>query len=572
MDIKVRMGQGSSVTENRSNVDQRLKNFSSNSDALRYFNEKALRFLTTPELVAFRSKIGGKKLTENISNEEITKWLHMPSDNIVLREVFYNFIRVLSNFPLIREGFDNVTGFGLLKSIVLIDHERCRKYLGLKSYNQTRLMFIGLATSKSIKEDYESTDSSPSRTSLNEVNSFRHYDRISVDELMIPATYLQEFITWLLLLTTHCPTNNCEFPADHVYREWPTYKNSAMNILRSMDPSLVSTGEPHSINYEQFSNTITTVIPDIFAPLERIMEHFLYQESDLVFAEFQNNLSTSKLMNQALIAQLALSLPKELAFSKLQKLYVGRESGFSMRSLQAKVFKWMAPTVILVSGKCILNDEEYSIKNTRYKKFLQEFPKLKDDSQHLNEAQLHKNKVIFAVYISENWKVTNKGYFGGPGTRIIQISPTCDLFKATQPDVVYFNTVGGGIGIGSKQPTIKGLNKSYSPGNVSLTLDSTLEFAVFRHVGNGGTISPGMLISKNNSEDKPFEIRMLLQDVEVWGCGGEKELQEQMKQWQWEETEAKRRQQINLRSMGEDRALLVMAGILGEHSQSGGSM
>ena len=55
------------------------------------------------------------------------------------------------------------------------------------------------------------------------------------------------------------------------------------------------------------------------------------------------------------------------------------------------------------------------------------------------------------------------------------------------------------------------------------------------------------------------------------GCGGEKELEEQVKLWQWEEMEAKRRQHINLQSMGEDRALLEMAGLVGQH-QSGGSV
>lgn len=561
------MGQSTSAEKG----DESMQQFNSNSDVLRYFNQKALKLFTVPELVAFKSRLNGKSLADSISNEELTDWLHLPTNNIVLREMFYNFIRVLSNFPLVKDGFDNVTGIGILKSIVLIDHARCRKYVDTKSYDPARLMFIALSTSKTTKEDYESSISSPSGDSLNVVSSFKNYNKIAVDDLTIPATYLQEFLAWLLLLTTHCPTNNCKFPGDYIYAKWSTYKSSATSLLRSMDPSFTPNGELHFITYKQFSNVIKTIIPDIFAPLERAMEHLLYQESDLVAFDFQNNLSSSKLINQALIAQLSTSLTKELSFSKLQKLYVGAESGFSMRSLQAKVFKWMAPTIILISGKCILNDEEYFVKNPRYKKFLQEFPKLKDSDQHLNEHQLKKNKVIFAVYVAEPWRVTNKGFFGGPGTKIIQLSPTHEVFKASRPDVVYFNTLGGGIGIGDMQPTIKGLTKSYCPGNVSLTLDSTLEFAVFRHVGGGGSLEPGILLTKNQIENKSFEIRLLVQEVEVWGCGGEKELEEQLKQWQWEESEAKRRQQINLRSIGEDRALLELAGIVG-HSQSGGSI
>lgn len=568
------MGQQTSAQNNHGrSASNEKRQVSSNADIIKIFNHKALEQFTVVELIAFKSKINNKELSAAILDEELTRWLHLPYENLALRETFYNFIRVLSNFPIMKDSFENVTGTGLLKAIALINHDRCKRYVGSKNYNQLKLFFIALSLKKTIKEEAGTPSSTSSEEIHNTDNAVKHYNSIDVEELTIPAESLLQVLAFLLLLSKYCSTNNCQFPPKAVFEEWSLYKNAAMSFLRSMDSDIASHPESHYITYEQFTKTITTIIPNIFQPLERLVEHMLYQECDLVprLEESVCNLTHSKSLTQVLLTQLATAIPKEMEFSKLQKLYIGRESGFSMRSLQAKVFKWMAPTILLVIGKPILNDNEYCTKNPRYRKFLQEYPKLKDDDQNLSDLHLQKNKAIFAVYIAEPWKITNKEYFGGPGTTIVQLSPRQDIFKASKNDVVYFNTIGGGIGIGNKQPNIKTATKSYAPGNVSLTLDNTLEFATFRHIGYGGALSPGLLLTKSHMEDRSFEIRLLVQEVQVWGCGGEKELEEQHKKWEWEEAEAKRRQQINLRSMGEDRALLEMAGIIGQ-AQSGGSM
>ena len=294
-------------------------------------------------------------------------------------------------------------------------------------------------------------------------------------------------------------------------------------------------------------------------------------DSDLIDHETMP-MNNSKLMSEPLLAQLATVLPKELFLSKLQKLYVGRESGFSMRSLQSKCFNWEAPSILLVSGMLISDDLQYAKeKNPRYGKFLEQYPKLKEEQQHLDACHSQRKKATFAVYIDDPWRVTNKEFFGSMNSMIIQLAPRQDVFHASKPNMIYFNTVGGGIGFGNKQPLISNAHKKYIPGNVSLTIDSTLEFAVFRHIGYGGAFKPSALLTKRGKEDESFEIKFIIQDVEVWGCGGEKELQEQIKKLEWEEAEAKRRQHINLKSLGEDRALLEMAGLVGQ-SQSGGSM
>lgn len=84
---------------------------------------------------------------------------------------------------------------------------------------------------------------------------------------------------------------------------------------------------------------------------------------------------------------------------------------------------------------------------------------------------------------------------------------------------MYFNTIGGGIGVGSEQPIVKQNDIKFIPGNISLTMDSSLEFGVFRHVGAGGGFKTSLL---DKDDSKSFEIRFIIQNVEVWGCGGKR--------------------------------------------------
>lgn len=563
--------QTSSQTDHANATGHEREQFTSNADLMQYFNKRALSLFSVTEIAAFKTRFEGRPLNGTVKLADLTRWLHLPEDNALLCQLIYDYTRVLSNFPLVKDGFEEVTGIGLLKAILLTDPVKCHKYVGIKNYDHLKLLFIAFSTNKSVKEEL----SSESLTSLEEGDNLRKvirgYNGIAIEELSLSAKSLLQILTLLLLLTSYCPTGNCAFPDVTAFGEWISHKQAATNILRAMNPDTTSISDSQYVTFDQFSNTIKSIMPTVFRPLQKFMEHLLYQEVDLVACPHNNLKNGSKLMTQAVLAQLSVSLPNKLSVSNLQKLYVGSESGFSMRSLQAKVFKWMAPTVLLLSGKCILDDDEYSKSNPRYRKFLSEFPKLKDGEPNPFNFSSNKTKVTFAIYIPEPWRVTNKEFFGGLGTTIVQLAPTQDVFKAVKDGAIYFNTIGGGIGIGDDQPHIKATSKSYSVGNVSLTVDNTLEFAVFRHAGYGGTFGPSSRLTQINKEDRAFEIRFLMQHVEVWGCGGEKELEEQYKKWQWEEAEAKRRQQINLRSIGEDKALLEMAGIIG-HSQSGGSI
>ncbi|CAL9729652.1 restriction of telomere capping protein 5 [Monosporozyma unispora] len=573
------MGQTTS-TETSITAGSQLQ-FLSRDDMRLFYDNKAMKQFTTLELFSFKHKIGKDDFLETVSDESIIQWLQVPTNNGPLIQIILNMIRLYSNFPFVNSSFEDITGVGLLKTILLLDKERCHKFIGNKTYDQLTLLFISLALNESNVSKNEDTSikaekdtTSDEKFSYN--NIIKDYDNVSLQDLTVDNRIILQFIQWVLVLWHNVPRENSTVDSKDLSDTWSKYKTMSTNILRTMN--CYDMDNHNTITHDEFVNVILTFLPNFLIPLSNIFKHLLYKEAELQdHSLFKINFDDTKLMTKELMSTLTLMIPPtHFPITKIQKLYVGRESGFSMRSLQSKVFRWLAPSILLVSGMRIVDDLEYGQnKNPRYTKFLDEYKKLKDEDQNINESLLKKRKVIFAICIKEPWRVTNKEQFGGEGTTIYQLSPWIDVYKAKKPNVIYFNTIGGGIGIGNEQPILNSKSKKYKPGNVSLTLDNSLEFGVFRHVGYGGSINPGLLdtVHKEESESsrQSFELKFLIQDVEVWGCGGEKELAEQLKQLEWEEAEAKRRQQVNLKSLGEDRALLEMAGLVGQH-QSGGSM
>lgn len=572
------MGQTSSIEANNfsNNSANTLK---SRKTVLLQYNNIVVKQFTKLELLSFKDKIGTENLSEPLSDEDIINWLNIPKDNDFLIITILKMIRVYSNFPLISSQPTDITGIGLLKTILLLDREKFNKFVGNDSFRYITLLFISLAVDHSPHTFTKSENLSDDKkvlegTLINLKETIETYDNIQLEELSISSDRLLPFFQWMLSIWYLSPHDNSIVNATEIRRNMEDYKQICLNILRTMK---YNNNNNNNITHKQFVNVLSMYLPNFWKPISIIFKHLLYKTNELQDSSSSRiTFKETKLMTKGLLSLLTLMIPQNhFLISNIQKLYVGRECGFSMRSFQSKVFKWLAPTILLISGTRIIDDIEYARqKNPRYSKFLEEYKVLKDDEQSIETSLMKKRKVVFAVIIKEPWKITNKGYFGGEGTTIYQLSPWIDRYRVTKPNVVYFNTIGGGIGIGNEQPIIKSTYKRYVPGNVSLTLDNSLEFGVFRHIGYGGIINPGSLnhIDEGDSNcTNTFEIKFSIKEVEVWGCGGEKELAEQIKLLEWEEAEAKRRQQINLKSLGEDRALLEMAGLVGQH-QSGGSM
>ena len=122
-------------------------------------------------------------------------------------------------------------------------------------------------------------------------------------------------------------------------------------------------------------------------------------------------------------------------------------------------------------------------------------------------------------------------------------------------------------------------------------MDDSLTYAAFTHDsrGGGGAFAPSTLPSSCRlapaPRDRPAEAPsppkpqrdwqdvFEVDQVEVYGLGGEDVLDAQRRAWQWEDREAERRRGLQLRTgdVEADRELLKMAGLVGE-GRSGGSM
>ncbi|AET39776.1 Rtc5p Ecym_4764 [Eremothecium cymbalariae DBVPG len=566
------MGQNAS-SRSAESVEGRLI-FRDEKEILEFFDNQAVRQLHGLELVAFQNNIGlDADLKDYLSCEFLVQLCKLPRHKYGFVKVFYQMIGNASKFPLMGGGAgeDVPTFVGLVKACLLFDYKKLLKYAQCKTYDQVSLIFILLALEPHAKVSKKELGRPPSSYDARKI--MESFNDINLETIEVSADDLLQFMTFLLVITKYCIFENVEVNPS-IYENWKDYESQALNILRTMNPCIVSYSDAakNVVTLAQFKDCITAVCPNLLTPLGVFMKHVLYKSEHLVSDSGATiNDRSSTVMTDPLLAQLCTLWPKHIIYQNLKKLFIAKQSGFSIRSFQAKVVNWMAPSILLVSGMKIMDDSKLLAKNQRYKSFLQEYPKLKDEDQKADSIVGGKRKVTFAVFVHEAWKVTNKEQFGNLKTLILQLSPRQEVFQASKNGNIYFNTVGGGIGIGNSQPVIKSSGKKYFPGNVSLTIDPSFEFGVFRNVGHGGSISPGKLFLERPDVEQSLECRFIIQDVEVWGCGGDKEFEAQLKQWEWEEAESERRQYINLSSIGEDKALLEMVGLVGHH-QSGGSL
>jgi len=184
--------------------------------------------------------------------------------------------------------------------------------------------------------------------------------------------------------------------------------------------------------------------------------------------------------------------------------------------------------------------------------------------------------LVFGLYLSKPWKQTHKECIGDEKSLLFQLEPTHEVFHASTVNSEYVSftkspTSHPGIGVGCPHPRAKaaaGLGTHVELGAVSLRLDASFEFGIFTHRDGGGGAFHNSQTRRHDWQDR-FEIESL----EVWGLGGDDEAKAQRERWAWEEREAEARRRVNIGKgdIEADRALLEMAGIIGQN-RSGGSV
>jgi hypothetical protein len=430
--------------------------------------------------------------------------------------------------------------------------------------------------------------------SMDATEVFKQGEQSNVHHSIIPTDNLLKLVELLLLIAPIDPQQSISSLAPDLSSDRVEELRQAANVI------LASFGvEKHpGVTYRTFNNVVSLCLPHLFNGLHPLFEHFLFaKDFDLSKRKHDSTSPTKEskpvipppkpvtepepvlrdpgeILNLTILSQLSFFIEGNQLFRRLRPLYSGNRHGFSMGSLEKQVFNWRAPTILLVKGR-LLPPKATSTRERTLEDMLapKRFPNSVSDTA-TNQT------LVYGAYISQQWKHTGKACFGDVETKLFQLSPIHDVFSASpySQDYVYFNKSPinpPGLGLGTSIPLQSSAHSHsqqiFRPGPVSLHLDDALEFGIFTHLSEGGgSFRPSRLPCRKG---KDWQDRFEIEELEVWGCGGDEVAEAQRKEWAWQEREAEARRRINLGTGDQelDRELLKMAGIIGG-SNSGGSM
>ncbi|KAK9454581.1 TLD-domain-containing protein [Dipodascopsis uninucleata] len=454
-----------------------------------------------------------------------------------------------------------------------------------------------------------------------DLDLIKSYDNLNVEMMKISPTSIYHLLILLLALGALQPQEPISTYADHFEDpKLANYKRIAASMTRSFDPKwtvgkLQQHGDiiQNGISYSRFFRVVRSCMPFAFDGLATLFDRFLFNRRiapetssfsavptripEAVFGSpvdhpyassadhdgLEENMSDAeeiiqlpsrlpeptKLMNAATIAQLSsfMDINSFQLYGSLRKLYAGSEAGFSMGSFEQKVFKWNAPTIVLVSGYLLSKEP----KGARERAFCDQIPPVR----YPNSASMLTKSggmVTYGAVVTTPWKSSHKECFADSSTALFQLEPVQDVFRAAKynSNYAYFSK-NLGVGFGSPPPKVNSHQNhglpQYHLGNMSLTLEHSLEFGIFRNLGSE------TFRASDIREYIEFEDRFAITELEVWGCGADEVLKEQARLWAWEEREALRRKNVNLsKDIEESRALLELAGLVNSGNRSGGSV
>lgn len=529
--------------------------------------------------------------------ETFVKFLGIPDSATGVGDLLFKSASFLASFPFVWSlSPAPLTIENLAKVIVLLKgkHQNILK----RDYDIIKLIFLSFSTvENTVSTETNTNTQQPTKTELeddlivfdqtntdawHDLKAIRNFDSLIPVSWFIGGVDFLNLMTFLLAIASlHNHTQLVELLHNFQPYHYAKFKQGAFSLIRAIDITITKEDDLNTkrIYYAEFKVMFDQLFPHIFEPLGELYNLLLFSSAinnnntkvdDESLKEHKidglfDSESETKLVNPTTMAQLSVMFGPDKIYRRLKKLYVGSVAGFSMRSFETKVFKWNAPCFFLVSGR-LLNPDRAHVTG-REKAFEEHIPSIK----RLKNVASQDATVIFGFYISEPWKASTKHSFGNAESVLFQLEPVLDKFVANRSfdtNYVYFSRMQpGGIGAGSPPPQLRpktGLKGGFSLGNVSLTLDESLEYGVFRHLGLGGSYRPSL--SRAHVE---WENRFEITEVEVWGCGKDEDLEEQKKRWEWEEREATLRAKVNIDTMKEDRALLEMAGLVGNHGNGG---
>ncbi|KAJ8119940.1 hypothetical protein ONZ43_g3221 [Nemania bipapillata] len=569
----------------------------------------------------FRSLADREGDVRYLKEDTIARFLELP-DILAVSPVVFHMLSFIGAFPFLRDA-PVILSFEQMIMVVTIMTERYTKVLAKGATNRRKLLFKSLAVyDRKLSEIESRTPGSSTDPSQGHVRS--HAPGFAVDQVgddvgdddaaadddelvmaaldsldindafitgdahaattrgaMIPADNFRRLIMLLLLTSPLSPHESLSAYADR-------FAGSALESLRATAENVLSAfidvEKSPGITFAQFREVVPVSLPYIFNGLSPLFEHFLFSKNldlskrkDGIAAPAPAVLATppllqdkGQILNLDILSQLSFFIDGGDLFRRLRLLYSGADAGYSMGSFETKVFNWRAPTILLVSGTRL--DSTASRRGSE-SVFCDSLP----PQRFPNGSAPDRDRLVFGVFIRQPWRVTNKECFGSDDMLLFQLAPTHDVFPASKINKNYAAftkppAAHPGITFGSAPPPTSSSSR-HAPlrhlGPVSLVLDSSFEFGVFNHdyTSRGGAFSTSV------SRKLDFQERFSIDDIEVWGCGGDEEARIQRERWEWEAREAEARRRVNLGTgdIAADRALLEMAGLIGGN-RSGGSM
>ena len=422
-----------------------------------------------------------------------------------------------------------------------------------------------------------------------EVFKLDHKADTKIHHAQIPVDNFRRLLMLLLIIA---PLDAQESLSGHAQR----LTTARVEGLRRVADSILWSFTPEQnpgIFYQSFNTIIPASLPYLFDGLNPLFEHFLFSKNiDLSKRREQSSSSTTissphrppetasrlsdtppepllpregEILDLNVLSQLAFFLKGSNLFRRLRPLYMGGDAGFSMGSIEQKVFNWRAPSLLLVSGTRLPSEPD----GARERAFADTLPPKRFPNGDSGNST--SGRVVFGAYLDVPWKHTYKEAIGGSDALLFQLEPIHEVFRGSTINTEYATFTKHGISFGCPPPRarpVSGLSQHATLGAVSMLLDASLEFGVFNHNSHGGGSFHPSQTRKHDWQDR-FEIESL----EVWGCGGDEEAEKQRAAWAFEDREAAARKTLKMgKDVESDRALLEMAGLIGNHNASGGSM
>ncbi|KAI0160781.1 TLD-domain-containing protein [Xylariaceae sp. FL1272] len=568
----------------------------------------------------FRSLADQQSHVRYLKEDTIARFLELP-DILAVSPVLFHMMSYLGAFPFFQDA-PVILGFEQMIMVEAIMTERYKNILAKGAANRAKLLFKSLAVyDRKMSEIEKQTSAAEKSDAVNgHTATGSHAPGFDVDEAldeseeedgadelvlaalnsldineafiagdahsatthgaMIPADNFRRLIMLLMLVSGLTPQENLSAHADRVTGcNLDSLRATAENVLSAF----INVEKSPGITYAQFRSVLPTNFPYLFNGFNPLFEKFLFSKN-LDLSKRRDSIPQTlapvllppmlqdkgQILDLNVLSQLSFFIPGDELFRRLRLLYSGSDAGFSMGSFETRVFNWRAPTILLVSGTRLEAATTYRGSEGVFQDSLppQRFP---------NGSPPENDRLVFGVLIRQPWRQTHKDCFGESDMVLFQLSPIHDVFPASSlnKDYAAFTKAPAhhtGITIGSPPPRTTSRRPSLQHlGPVSLSIDSSFEYGVFNHdyTSRGGAFHTSV------ARKYDFQERFRVDDIEVWGCGGDEEARVQRERWEWEAREAEARRRINLGTgdVEADRALLEMAGLVGGGgSRSGGSM